>query len=167
MRNVLIPINDTQESQAAVKRFVDQLSGAQDLCVHLVHIVPRFNRHIGRFISRAARERMLKDRLDASVKPAIRLLQTAGVRFEVHDSVATDVTQEIIALAKSLHCELIVVGSRRKTNLLRAMSNSVTGRLLAEAPMPVEVVLSGQASVFERVGLPAGVGMAIVAMIAD
>lgn len=118
-------------------------------------------------ISRAARERMLKDRLDASVKPAIRLLQTAGVRFEVHDSVATDVTQEIIALAKSLHCELIVVGSRRKTNLLRAMSNSVTGRLLAEAPMPVEVVLSGQASVFERVGLPAGVGMAIVAMIAD
>lgn len=167
MRNILIPINDTQESQAAVKRFVDQLSGAQNLFVHLVHVVPRFNRHIGRFISRAARERMLKDRLDAAVKPAIRVLEAAGVRFDVHESVASDVPEEIIALAKSLRCELIVVGSRRKTNLLRAMSNSVTGRLLAEAPMPVEVVLSGQASVFERIGLPAGVGVAIVAMIAD
>lgn len=167
MRNILIPLNDTQESQVAVKRFVDHLSGPQDLCVHLVHIVPRFNRHVGRFISRSARERMLKDRLDAAVKPAIRVLEAAGVRYAVHESVASNIPEEIIALAKTLHCELIVVGSRRKTNLLRVMSNSVTGRLLAEAPMPVEVVLSGQASVFERIGLPAGVGVAIVAMIAD
>ena len=52
----------------------------------------------------------------------------------------------------------MLIGSERKSALVRAVENSLTNQLLERCPVPVEVVGGAPASVVERVGIPAGVG---------
>jgi hypothetical protein len=51
-----------------------------------------------------------------------------------------------------------VLGTARKSGLVRALQNSLTSRILEHSTVPVEVITADRASALERVGIPAGVG---------
>jgi K+-sensing histidine kinase KdpD len=61
-------------------------------------------------------------------------------------------------MASQLQCHLIVIGTSRKSSLLRALENSLTTRLIEHSHVPVEVIAGAPASAVERVGVPAGIG---------
>ena len=73
----------------------------------------------------------------------------------------------IMATAQRLGCERIVMGSVRKNNLLRWFTGSLTGRMLERASVPVEVVLEGRPDAFTRLGIPAGLAVALAAVVLD
>lgn len=165
--SVLVPVTAGAVSRAAVEHAARSLAADSGATVHLLHVLPRFNRHLGRFLSRRAREKFNAARIAAAVEPARRLLAAHGVDVRAHVRTAADVPQEIIQVARTLGAGKIVMGSTRKSDLLRFLTGSFTGRVLDRSGIPVEVVLRGEASRWSRIAIPTGVAAAIAAVVFD
>lgn len=163
---VLIPVDDTPQSLAAVRSLITSGAG-RNTQVHLLHVTPRLSRHITRFLPKGARARFVAERAIASIEPAAKLLETAGIPFGAEVKTSDSVVGTILATAKQRDCSRILIGSRRSSALSRLLSHSVSARLLSRSPVPVEIVIDGQASFFSRWVLPAGASAALIALIAD
>jgi YjbE family integral membrane protein len=164
LRHVLLPISDKAAARAAARQLIARLRREGGVRVHVLHVTPRMPRYVARFLKGAARHCWLDERAAGVVSEVVRELQQAGVDHQVHLRSARNITGEIIKLAGELRCERIVVGSARKSDIVRLFTGSVTGRLLARSTVPVEVVLDGEASLITRIGVPAGVGLALFAL---
>jgi nucleotide-binding universal stress UspA family protein len=164
---ILLPVNAQPESRIAAEHLARTLSGTAGAHVHLLHVTPLIHRHIGRFLPLHARRRFVDERVAASLQPAMRLLEVAGVRTTVHVTSALDVAAMVLSVAARENCSRIVMGATRKSTLVRTMTNSVTGRVLAGATLPVEVVAGREASLWQRLGVPAGVGLAMAALLIE
>jgi YjbE family integral membrane protein len=170
-QQILLPIVANQQSVGAVRNIIQkhQRSGAapDSLVVHLLHVTPRFGKRVTKHLPAGARGRFIKDSAEGAVLPATKLLDQAGLSYQIHLASNNAIADTIIGTAKRLGCSQIVVGSQRNNAVSRMLNNSVTGRLLANSEIPVEVVLNGQASLMQRWGLPAGASAAMIALIAD
>lgn len=125
--------------------------------VHLVNVQPPFSAYLARHVDRETRMDFQRERAEAALAEARKLLDGAGVSYEVHMEVG-DKARCISGLARRLACDRIVLGTARKSGLVRALGNSLTSRILEHSTVPVEVITADRASVLERVGIPAGVG---------
>jgi nucleotide-binding universal stress UspA family protein len=153
-RHILLPMNDSAQAHAALRHVVQQYAGQPGVKVHLLHVAPKLHRHAGASAQLAFAQ-------------ARRLLATQGITFEPHVVRAVDTSAAIMATAQRLGCERIVMGSVRKNNLLRWFTGSLTGRLLERASVPVEVVLEGRPDALTRLGIPAGLAVALAAVVLD
>ena len=163
---VLLPVNVQPESRVAAEHLARVLAGT-GAHVHLLHVSPFIHKHIGRFLPAEAKKRFVADRAAGSVEPVRKLLELAGVKTTVHVSSALDIAGEVLAVAEREKVSRIVMGATRKSTLVRTVTNSVTGRVLAGAKVPVEVVAGREASLWQRVGVPAGVGLAMAALLIE
>ena len=132
--------------------------------VHLLHVAPRLHKHIARFLPGEAKGGFVDSRAAEAFLPVTRLLEMAGIRTTQHVATALDVAGEVIATAEREKCGRIVMGATRKSVLVRTLTNSVTGRVLAGSRVPVEVVGGREASLWQRIGVPAGIGLALAAL---
>jgi YjbE family integral membrane protein len=171
VQQILLPIIASQQSLSAVKSIIQKhlRSGAakDSMFVHLLHVAPRFGKRVTKHLPAGARSRFIQDSAEGAVVPATKLLEQAGIQYQIHLASNNAIADTIISTAKRLGCSQIVVGTQRNNAVSRMLNNSVTGRLLANSEVPVEVVLHGQASLMQRWGLPAGAGAAMIVMIAD
>ena len=165
--NILLPVTDSEESRVAAERLAREMSGRRDVRVHLLHVAPALHRHISRFLSPVARRRFVAERAERAVERVKRLFDVAGVEVRVGTASAHDIADAILAVAARESCERIVIGASRKSQLVRTLTNSVTGRVLERSSIPVEVVAGSEASLWERIGVPAGVGLALAAMVIE
>ena len=163
---VLLPVNDSKASLAAVSKFIASTPHGALVEVHLAHVVPALHRHITRHLPAPAVARFGAARAAALI-PALRMLEVAGFKTETHVLQSRDTVEAILALARRIGAHRIVIGSVPKSGLVRFLTHSLTGRLLERAPVPVEVVLSGASPWYVRFGLPAGLGVLIAALAFD
>jgi nucleotide-binding universal stress UspA family protein len=166
-RHILLPMNDSAQAHAALRHVVQQYAGQPRVKVHLLHVAPKLHRHAVRFLSKTALARNAEASAQQAFAQARRLLATQGIAFEPHVVRALDTSAAIMATAQRLGCERIVMGSVRKNNLLRWFTGSLTGRVLERASVPVEVVLEGRPDAFTRLGIPAGLAVALAAVVLD
>lgn len=166
-RHILLPMNDSAQAHAALRHVVQQYAGQPRVKVHLLHVAPKLHRHAARFLSKTALARNAEASAQQAFAQARRLLATQGIAFEPHVVRALDTSAAIMATAQRLGCERIVMGSVRKNNLLRWFTGSLTGRVLERASVPVEVVLEGRPDAFTRLGIPAGLAVALAAVVLD
>jgi len=166
-RHILLPMNDSAQAHAALRHVVQQYAGQPRVKVHLLHVSPKLHRHAARFLSKSALARNAGASAQQAFAQARRLLATQGIAFEPHVVRALDASAAIMATAQRLGCERIVMGSVRKNNLLRWFTGSLTGRLLERASVPVEVVLEGRPDALTRLGIPAGLAVALAAVVLD
>jgi YjbE family integral membrane protein len=164
---ILLPVNAQPESRIAAEHLARTLTGVPGAHVHLLHVTPALHRHISRFLPGHARRRFVDERVSASLQPVLRLLEIAGVKTTVHVRSAVDVAAAVLALAAREDCSRIVIGATRKSTLVRTLTNSVTGRVLAGAAVPVEIVTGREASLWQRIGVPASVGIALAALLLE
>jgi len=73
-----------------------------------------------------------------TVKDAAELLQGRSIRTEVH-VLPGNSAQTIVAQAKTLNCDAIVVGHRHRTFWLRLFDQSTCVDLLDSAPCPLMI----------------------------
>ena len=80
-----------------------------------------------------------------------------------------DRAKVITDTARRLHCDEIVMATARKNSLTRLVESSVTDKVIALTPVPVEIIAGDSMSKWERYGIPAaiGAGMALVLAIED
>ena len=166
-RHILLPMNDSVQAHAALRHVAQQYAGQPGVKVHLLHVAPKLHRHAARFLSKTALSRNARASAQPAFAQAHRLLATQGIAFEPHVVRAVDTSAAIMATAQRLGCERIVMGSVRKNNLLRWFTGSLTGRVLEHASVPVEVVLEGRPDALTRLGIPAGLAVALAAVVLD
>ena len=166
MPSVLLPVNDSPSALAAVSRFISSTPRGTQLQVHVAHVVPGMHRHITRHLPAGSVARFGAARA-AALTPAMRMLEVAGFQAQAHVINGRDTVKALLGLAQQLGVHRIVVGTTAKSGLVRALTNSVTARLLERAPVPIEVVVSGSSPWYVRFGVPAGFGALIAALAID
>lgn len=160
MTTILVPCDGSENSLLGVRHAVAEYQSGAARLIHLLNVQPPFTAHISRHISHEDLSSFHREQADEALAPASQILEAAGVPFEVHMEVG-DKASCIASAASRLHCDLIVMGSSRKSALLRAVENSLTDRLIERAQVPVEVIAGTPASTLERVGIPAGIGAGV------
>lgn len=84
VRNLLLPLNGSAASLAAVDQIIADARRHAGICVHLLHVAPRLPRHAARFLGGGARARWLRSRAEAPWRrrprawpsPASRIVRT-------------------------------------------------------------------------------------------
>lgn len=129
-----------------------------DVMIHLLNVQPPFSAYVARHIDRALRAQFHQERADEALAETRKFFDERGVSYRVH-TVVGDKVRCIADTACRLHCDRIVVGTARKSALVHAVGNSLTGRLIENSTVPVEVIAGAPAGALERVGIPAGLGV--------
>jgi YjbE family integral membrane protein len=165
MRNVLIPVGDSPNSRYAAQRAVNEAINHPGLKVHLLNVQLPLPRHIARFLSSQNRADYHRDRAEEALKVPREILDRHNVRYEVH-RVLGPKAETIVAEAKRLECDHILMSTARKNSLTRMLEDSTTNNVLELSEIPVELVPGDSISKLERYGVPAGIGGALALMIA-
>jgi nucleotide-binding universal stress UspA family protein len=93
------------------------------------------------------------------------MLDEAGAPYTVHYAVGERASL-IAEVAEELRCDHIVMGTARKSSLVRTFEDSVTSKVLELTTVPVVVIPGEPASRAERYGIPAGVGAGLALLVA-
>lgn len=151
---VLVPVDTTANSLAAVQHVIDRYLERHDVEVHLLHVRPPFSELVARFSSRGAREAYHYEAAEAALAPARALLTPHAVPHGDHIEVG-DKAEVIDRTANALGVSRIVIGTARRNTLTRILEDSVTYRVLQVADVPVEIVVGPEVSRLELAGWPA------------
>ena len=165
MMKLLIPVDGTEQSLAAVRAAVREGPGAVAR-IDLLNVQPLFHRHISQWVSRRARDDWRRERADKCIEPAMKAVQAAGIAVQSHVALGATVPA-IVAGAKRLGSDEIVVGATQHGRVMRGLLNDLSARLLEVSPVPVRVVPAAPRPFFERLALPAGLGLVALMFLAD
>jgi nucleotide-binding universal stress UspA family protein len=156
---ILLAIDGSEEAELAALRAVD-LADATHSELHVVHVgvVPRF---LVSYPGTLGYERRLYDQIEEESRQLLRELSwrvkvVGGTVAGTHLRMGA-VDLEIVALAKELGADLIVMGCRGHRGIRRAIEGSISDAVIRHAPCPVLVVRSHEsAEAPERPALSAG-----------
>ena len=134
MRKILIPIDGSRQSEAAVRAVVAQARREPIAAIHLLNVQPRMSRYLARFVDRAAFRELQREEGERALAEARRILDNAGLPYDLHIEVgktalciarAADVLRvhEIVmgaeggGLFANIRLWLLVTAVRRHANL--------------------------------------------------
>ena len=165
MLKVLIPVDGSPNCQFAVKHVIKQFMANTAMETHLLNVQPPFSSYIARFVSRKTLHDHHRDEAEKALRPVRQMLDGFGIPYSVHIEVG-DRAQSIIATARRLRCDQIVMSTARKNSLTRLIENSVTNKVLELTSVPVEVIAGDAVSRWERYGIPAGLSALLALLLA-
>lgn len=166
MSRVLIPFDGSPDSLHGVRHVVSEFMKNRNLQIHVLNVQPPFSKHVSDFTSRRDRMALHQEQAEKALEPARQALDRSGIPYTVHTEVG-DKADCIADMARRLRCDRIVMGTARKSSLIRWVEDSVTNQVIERTTVPVEVIAGDAASNLERVGIPAGVGLLVLGMAAD
>lgn len=167
MFKILVPVNGSADSISAVEYAIRLCALRTNAQLHLVNVQPLFSRHIARFLSRQTIDEERSRRGAAALAAARSLAEQAGVAFVCRVASGRTATA-LAAYASEFDMDQIVIGTARKSPLLRLLTGSVTTRLIEVARVPVEVIAGSRPGLLARWGLPAGIGLGVaLALLAE
>ena len=163
MITLLLPCDGSADALLALRHAIRAARRGDVGMIHVLNVQPPFSAHVAQHVSRELRADFHRERAEAALAEARRVLDEAGVPYRVHTEVG-EKARCIMDAAVRLGCDRILVGTARKSALVRAVEHSLTTRLIERCPVPVEVIVGTPAGVIERVGIPAGVcaGLALL-----
>ena len=156
---ILLATDGSEQAQLATLRAVD-IAETTDSELHVVHVgvVPSF---LVSYPGTLGYERRLYNQIEEESRQLLRELSwrvkvVGGTVAGTHLRMGA-VALEIVALAKELQADLIVMGCRGHRGIRRAIEGSISDAVIRHAPCPVLVVRSHEsAEAPERPALSAG-----------
>jgi len=136
---------------------------SRDLEIHVLNVQAPFSRHVCDFSNQSDRQEFHHEQAELALAPVRKVLDDADVPYTVHAEIG-EKAGCIVQTARRLACDCIVMGTARKSSLVRLLENSVTSQVLEQSTVPVEVIPGEAASKLERFGIPAGVGAGILVL---
>jgi YjbE family integral membrane protein len=158
---VLVPIDGTDNSLAALRHVIDHYHTRHDIEVHVLHVRRPFSELVAHLTPRGNRDSYHWEAAEKALAPARALLARERVPHTDHVELG-DRAEVIARVARTLGASLIAMGTARRSSLTRLLEDSVTYRVLNLAQAPVEVIVGPAVSKLELAGVPA----ALVALIA-
>ena len=157
MSTLLLPCDGSPDALLAVRHVIDAVRRGDVQQVHLVNVQPPLPAHAARHLARHVREDFHRERAEAELAEARTLLDSAGVRYQLHCHVGSR-AQRTAELARQLSCDRIVLARASGSWLARVLANAWTAQLLAHSTVSVEVVNARPPNALERFGIPTGIG---------
>ncbi|HLU77601.1 MAG TPA: universal stress protein [Burkholderiales bacterium] len=158
MLKVLVPVNGSECSRAAVDEALRIARANGDAMIQLVNVQPRMPYHVSRFLSGGEISALRAERGARALEGARQRVEAAGVRCAAH-VLRGHIVQRISTFAAETGTDQIVIGTSPARG--RLFRESIADRLIEESPVPVDVVRGGPIGMFERFGLPAGLGLGL------
>ena len=165
MLKVLIPVDGSSNCQFAVKHVIKQFMNNTAMEIHLLNVQPPFSSYIARFVGSKTRRDYHRDEAEKALKPIKQMLDSFNIPYSVHTELG-ERAKTITDAARRLRCAHIVMSTARKNSLTRLVENSVTNKVLKLTSVPVEVIVGESVSKWERYGIPAGIGAALLLLFA-
>lgn len=164
MQKILLPVDESPNSLYAVRQVAREFFKNSRLEIHLLNVRRPFSSNVTRFVSQRSLESYYRDEAEKALKPCREILEKYGIPYSRHIETGNR-AEVIVAVAKRLNCDLILLGSARKSSLIRLLEASTTNRVMQLATVPVLIVPGEAISFHQRYGLPAGVAAAIAALL--
>jgi nucleotide-binding universal stress UspA family protein len=168
MIRILLPVGGTRNDRFAVQTIINRFMNNTAMEVHLVNVQRPFSAYVAQFSSRESRLDYHREQAEKALAPVREMLDKFSIPYAVHTAVG-DRAAVITDTARRLQCDEIVMATARKNSLTRLVENSVTDKVIALTPVPVEIVAGDEMSKWERYGIPAAIGggLAMVLAIED
>jgi nucleotide-binding universal stress UspA family protein len=157
MTTLLLPCDGTPHALLAVRHAVAAFHRGDVREVHLLNVQRPLSAYVARHVGHGLRADFQRQRAERALAQARQSLEAAGVPHRAHAEIG-DTARCIADAAHRLRCDRVVVGTARKSALVRALGNSLTNSLLERCTVPVEVIVGPPVGVLTRVGIPAAVG---------
>ncbi|WP_188635792.1 universal stress protein [Halopseudomonas pertucinogena] len=141
MQNVLVPFDGSASAKRAIEYLVEFSRVFPNIQVHVLNVQREPNLY-GNYVPAT----MLNDLRNGAINhakklnaDAARMLDAAGISYELHEVVG-DVVTEVVAAVKRLGCNTVVMGTRGMSSLGNLVMGSVATRVVHEVPVPVLLV---------------------------
>lgn len=139
MRSILLPVDGTMRSDAAVRTAIRQARLEQVDIIHLVNVQPHLGAYIGRFLKTFVMRDFQREQGEKALARAKRLLDEAGVAYQPHIYVG-GIVETIARAANELAVDEIVMSANNLGIVGNLDLHSVVGRVLRRVNVPVSVV---------------------------
>lgn len=163
MTTLLLPFDGSAGARSGLRHVAAAHRRDPGLVVHVLNVQPPLSRNVAHHVGRATCRAFHEEQAATVLAAAQQALDTAGVRCSLHWEVG-DRAQCIVDAARRWRCDRIVIGTTRKSLLVRLVEGSVINRVIAHTTVPVEVIAGDAPSRLERIGIPAGVGTGLTAL---
>lgn len=139
MRNILLPVDGTMRSDAAVQSVIRQARLGEIGTIHVMTVQPRLGSSVGRLLKTAVIRDFQHEQGEKALSRARRLLDEAAIAYRPHIYVG-DMVDTIVRAANQLGVDEIVM-SANNLGLVGSLDlHSVVGRVLRGVNVPVSVV---------------------------
>ncbi|MBF6990731.1 MULTISPECIES: universal stress protein [Cupriavidus] len=139
MTNIVLATDGSAFSDAAARFVAEGKLLQTGFTVHVVHVAPEVSGQVRAFVSKETIDDWHKEASDKAMAGVSEILKTAGVPFEQH-ALHGFAPERIVAYARSVNAEAIVMGTHGRGSFFDAVIGSVAGRVLAQADCPVLLV---------------------------
>ncbi|WP_454766418.1 universal stress protein [Cupriavidus campinensis] len=136
MRTIVLATDGSTYADAAAQCIADKTLLGDDIRVHVVHCTPDLSGEVKSFVSRDDIAAWHTDESQRAMQSALAILQKAQIQHETHALVGF-APERIVALAKEVSADAIVMGTHGRGAFLDAIIGSVASRVIAQAPCPV------------------------------
>ena len=161
MVRILVPVLDSVNAVPAVRHVIGEFLRGERMDVHLLHVRAPLSLHVAQWLSASNRAAYHRDAAEQVLRPAQDLLARFHIRSTRHIEIGSDKAAAIVAKARGLGVNRIVLGAARDNTLTRFVEDAVIQRVTQQASVPVEVVGGRSVSRLERFGVPLGLGAAL------
>jgi nucleotide-binding universal stress UspA family protein len=139
MRRILIPVDGSPQGEAAVRAVLAQAQGEPIAAIHLVNVQPPLGRYLKRFFDRRTLREFQRDEGARCVAGARRILDNAGLPFQVHLRTGS-VARTIADTAAALGVDEIVMSPAEGSFIGNLRVRRLIGALRRHAGVPVVTV---------------------------
>ncbi|MCX7176918.1 MAG: universal stress protein [Proteobacteria bacterium] len=79
MLKILVPVDNSRNSQHAVRHVITACAKSGETEVHLLNVQAPFSKNIAQFASRKSRDAFHRDEAEKALRPARRMLDAASI----------------------------------------------------------------------------------------
>ena len=142
MKRVLIPIDGSDCALRGVALVISKRAlylSPDDVEIHLINVQAPFSNDISRFVSQQQINEFHRQQSEEALQGARQLLDDAGVKYRCHIEVG-NIAETITALASSLECDQIVMGTHGRGAFKEFVMGSIPLKVLALSEIPVLLI---------------------------
>jgi nucleotide-binding universal stress UspA family protein len=164
MQKILLPVDGSPNSLYAVRQAAREFFRNSAVEIHLLNVRRPLSSNVARFVSTTDIDGYYREEAERALKSGGEVLDKYGIAYTQHIAKG-ERAEVIVATAKRLRCDLILLGGARRNSLSRVLSGATTSRILQLTTVPVQIVSGDKPSALGRYGMPAGIGALITALL--
>lgn len=136
---ILVPTDGSDPSIRATRHVLDLAARGLLLEVHLLNVQPAVRGVAASLVAQVDLESYHRDEGMKAMADSLRLVEAAGLTPHAHVGVG-DPGQTVLAFARRLNCDHIVIGTRGRGSFSKLLLGSLSRYVVAEATVPVTLL---------------------------
>jgi len=136
---ILVPIDGSDPSRRATQHVLDLAARGLLLEVHLLNVQPAVRGVAASLVSHGDLESYHREEGMKALAESLRLVEAAGLTPHAHVGVG-DPGDSVLAFARRLSCDQIVMGTRGRGSVTKLLLGSVARHVVGEAAVPVTLL---------------------------